>query len=67
VIEVGFERSCGRKDTTENIALGSGVVLLLVAGLGCIIEIDYIKKSRDIIWKSVTGRKFAPEYPSAEK
>jgi class 3 adenylate cyclase/Tfp pilus assembly protein PilF len=48
VIELAYEKELRKKDTTRNIAIGSGIVLLLVAG-GLYNRNRYIKKSRDII------------------
>ena len=48
VIELAYQKQLRKKDTTRNIALGSGLVLLLLAG-GLFNRNRYIKKSRDII------------------
>lgn len=48
VIELAYEKQLRKKDTTRNIAIGSGILLLLVAG-GLYNRNRYIKKSRDII------------------
>ncbi|WP_296701038.1 adenylate/guanylate cyclase domain-containing protein, partial [Algoriphagus sp.] len=48
VIELAYQKELRKKDTTRNIAIGSGVVLLLLAG-GLYNRNRYIKKSRDII------------------
>ena len=48
VIELAYQKELWKKDTTRNIAIGSGLVLLLLAG-GLSNRNRYIKKSRDII------------------
>jgi class 3 adenylate cyclase len=48
VIELAYQKQLRKKDTTRNIAIGSGLVLLLLAG-GLYNRNRYIKKSRDII------------------
>jgi class 3 adenylate cyclase len=48
VIELAYEKELRKKDTTRNIAIGSGLALLLLAG-GLLNRNRYIKKSRDLI------------------
>jgi class 3 adenylate cyclase/predicted negative regulator of RcsB-dependent stress response len=48
VIELAYEKKLRRKDTTRNIAIGSGLFLLLLVG-GLLNRNRYIKKSRDLI------------------
>lgn len=48
VIELAYQKELRKKDTSRNIAIGSGLVLLLLAG-GLYNRNRYIKKSRDII------------------
>jgi class 3 adenylate cyclase/Tfp pilus assembly protein PilF len=48
VIELAYQKELRKKDTTRNIAIGSGIVMLILAG-GLYNRNRYIKKSRDII------------------
>jgi class 3 adenylate cyclase/Tfp pilus assembly protein PilF len=48
VVELAYEKELRRKDTTRNIAIGSGMILLVLAG-SLFSRNRYINKSRDII------------------
>ena len=48
LVELAYEKELRKKDTTRNVAIGSGLIFLLLAG-GLYSRNRYIKKSRDII------------------
>ncbi|MGB6034724.1 MAG: adenylate/guanylate cyclase domain-containing protein, partial [Cryomorphaceae bacterium] len=48
LVELAYEKELRKKDTTRNVAIGSGLVFFLLAG-GLLSRNRYIKKSRDII------------------
>ncbi len=48
IVELAYQKELHKKDTMRNVALGSGLILFILAG-GLYSRNRYIKKSRDII------------------